>query len=575
MTLYIIMNRKTYSENHETVRISYPKELNKACIVCGSKVKFKYPDGGKLVHTLEGDIYQVMNYYACSDEVCEMSKKAFNPSPRFDYGDGYFGADVFRLVADEFLLFNQKPDQIHHRLITSYQLDISSATIARMCDDILQLKSLKIDEKTLEIIQEQGYILLGLDGQDPGRDAPSIWCFMDLISNRILATRKFDSFNHEVLYNTIEEILKLYGVKIIGWVSDKQNVITKCHDTFYLEIPHQYCQYHFLRNTWNHLVALDSTVYLALRKVINGLYIHSASKSTKVYFENVGKISVRKVFESVDKDFQAMIKVRNKTFKELRGMWLYETLEGYVEDMEQTIKDLDPTFRFTKIAVRTAAVLKIALHEVKENYKHSLPLFRNFQQIRGVFGDNKTSKTVKKASLGDIYSQILRDAKLMDSTLQLEDCKSFLPSKKRTAIEIMGEWCRLWASYLPGLFQYYGFPEIIKTNMKLEQGFGKEKQALFNRVAKANVAHMVATRGEDYLRIKHCTTEELRSDIVKEYSEELIKQLRAELSESIKKSTATRRTRSREYKGLTIASENDYHQNVQKKGEVVFVDDKD
>ena len=142
--MYIIMNRKTYSEKHETVRISYPKELNKAFIVCGSKEKFKYPDGGKLVHTLEGDIYQVMNYYACTNEVCELSEKAFNPKPIFDYGDGYFGADVFRLVADESLLFNQKLGQIHHRLITNYQLDISSATIARMCDDILKLKCPKM-----------------------------------------------------------------------------------------------------------------------------------------------------------------------------------------------------------------------------------------------------------------------------------------------------------------------------------------------------------------------------------------------------------------------------------------------
>ena len=62
---------------------------------------------------------------------------------------------------------------------------------------------------------------------------------------------------------------------------------------------------------------------------------------------------------------------------------------------------------------------------------------------------------------------------------------------------------------------------------------------------------------------------------MKEYSEELIKQLRAELSESIKKSTATRRTRSRQYKGLTIATDNYYHQGIKKKGEVVFVDDKD
>ena len=569
------MNRKTYSEDHKTVRISYPKELNKACVLCGSKVKYEYPDGGKLVHTLEGNIYQIMNLYSCTNEECEMSKNAFNPSPRFDYGDGYFGADVFRLVADEFLLFSQKPDQIYHRLTSKYQLDISNATIGRMCDDILMLKALKIDEKTIEIVSKQGFILLGLDGQDPGGDSPSIWCFMDMISSRILATRKFDSLDYEILHDTIEEIVKVYGIKVIGWVSDKQNVITKCHDEFYPKIPHQYCQYHFLRNTWNHLVALDSTVYLSLRKVINGLYIHSASKTTKVYFENVGKISVRKVFESVDKDLQAMIKVRNKTFKELRGMWLYETLEGYVDDMEQTIKDLDPSFRFTKIAVRTASALKTALLEVKENYEHSRPLFRYFQQIRGVFGDDNTAKKAKKAGLSELYSQILTEAKLLQPSLKLADCKSFLPSKKHTAVEIMGEWCRLWNSYLPGLFQYYDFPETIKTNMKLEQGFGKEKQAIFNRVAKANVVHMVATRGEDYLRIKHCTSEELKTDIVKEYSEEVIKQLRAELSKSIKQSTATRRTRSRRYEGLIIATEQYYHHIIQKQGECIFVENKD
>lgn len=569
------MNRETYSEEHETVRISYPKELNNACIVCGSEVKFMYPDGGKLVHTLEGDVYQVVNLYACTNENCVLSKKVFNPSPRFDYGGGYFGADVFRLVADEFLLFNQKPTQIHERLTEKYQLDVSDATIARMCDDILMLKAIKIDEKTLEIMKTQGYILLGLDGQDPGGDAPSIWCFMDLISNRILATRKFDSLDHEVLRDAIEEMVQHYGIKVIGWVSDKQGLITKCHDVFYPEIPHQYCQYHFLRNTWNHLVALDSNVYLSLKKVVNGLYIHSAKRSAKVYFENVGKMSVRKVFESVDKDLQAMIKVHNKTFKELRGTWLYGTLEGYVEDMERTIKDLDPTFRFTKIAARTASALKTALLEVKEYYERSCPLFRYFQQIRSVFGSDKTSKTAKKARLSKIYSQIFADAKLMDPALRLEDCKAFLPSKKRTAVEIAGEWYRLWKSYLPGLFQYYNFPEVIKTNMKLEQGFGKEKQALFNRVAKANVAHMIATRGEDYLRIKHCTAEELKADIVKEYSEELVKQLRAELSVSIKRSTATRCTRGRRYGGFTIASENYYRQITQKNGEAIFVDNKD
>ncbi len=46
-------------------------------------------------------------------------------------------------------------------------------------------------------------ILLGMDGQDPGTNAPAVWAFMDLISNRILATVKFETLDcnrlHEYL----------------------------------------------------------------------------------------------------------------------------------------------------------------------------------------------------------------------------------------------------------------------------------------------------------------------------------------------------------------------------------------
>ena len=59
------MNRKAYSDHYKTMRKFYPSELNKACIICGSKVKYEYPDGGKLVRTFEGDVYQIMNLYSC------------------------------------------------------------------------------------------------------------------------------------------------------------------------------------------------------------------------------------------------------------------------------------------------------------------------------------------------------------------------------------------------------------------------------------------------------------------------------------------------------------------------------
>ncbi|KKN05221.1 hypothetical protein LCGC14_1089560 [marine sediment metagenome] len=543
------------------MRLGYPKELNLKCPLCEHDVKYVYANGGKIVHTLNGDINQIVNLYKCTNGECEFHDKVFNPAPRFDYGGRYYGADVFRLIADEFLIYDLKSDQIYKRLTKKYQLSISPETVNRMCDDVLMLKSLKIDEKTLQIIREQGYILLGLDGQDPGGDAPALWNFMDLISNRVLATRKFDSLDYKTLHRNIEEICEVYGVKIIGWVSDKQNVITKCHDEFYADIPHQYCQYHFLRNTWNHLAALDSNIYMLLKKTITGLYIHTASKNTAVYFENVGKVSVRKAFKNTDKDLQVMIKARNKVFKELRGIWLYEKLTEYVGKMDELLKGLNPNFRFTKILNRTAVTLREALKEITRFYDDICELSNDFQQVRQILGENKTSKEEKVEKLGISYDLILTKAKKRTPELKEEDLRSFLPDKKKSTAEILGEWYRLWESYRNGLFEYYGFPELFKTNMVLEHGFSKEKQAILNRVAKGNISHMVATRGEDYLRIKHCTIEELEVDIVEQYSEEIMRKLRANLSANIKEQTAKWRTRSRHYEGLTVDI-SEYYQNI-------------
>lgn len=88
--------------------------------------------------------------------------------------------------------------------------------------------------------------------------------------------------------------------------------------------------------------------------------------------------------------------------------------------------------------------------------------------------------------------------------------------------------------------------------MELKRLFGKEKQAIFNRVAKANVCRIVATKGEDYLRILHCSPEELHSDIIKEYSEEIVKELRKELATNIKAMSEISHLRSMEHENFNL-----------------------
>lgn len=169
---------------------------------------------------------------------------------------------------------------------------------------------------------------------------------------------------------------------------------------------------------------------MPLKKAIGGLYIHTASKNSTVYFENVGKVSVREVFKNTDKDLQVMIKARNKVFKELRGVWLYEKLLEYVNKMDDVLKDLELNFRFTKILNRTAVTLREALNDVKHNYDDARELNDGFQQIRQIFGENKTSKEEKEEKLGIKYDSILAKAKQRTPELKTEDLKVFLPNKR-------------------------------------------------------------------------------------------------------------------------------------------------
>lgn len=545
------MNHVTYSSEYRTVRLTYPRELGGKCPICGAAVRFVEANAGKLVHCLEGDINQVVDLYRCTNNSCEMHDINFNPIARFDYGRRYYGADVLRFIADEVFSFDSTPDDVIKRLKRrAPRLEISGDTIRRISDDLILLKAFKIDQHTRERILKQGCIILGFDGQDPDGNAPAIWCFMDLISGRVLATVKLDSLDYSLLHDTIEAILRQYPVRVLGWVSDKQGVIVKCHDEYYPAIPHQYCQFHFLKHLWDHLECLDSAIFMPLKKAISGLYIHTANANVLVEFEGKGKMSVRTVFKQMDKDLQAMARARNKTFKCLRGLWLYSTIENYITEGRATVATMDPNYRLTKIMQKTIDSLQIALDDTGVIVDEIRMMESWFQKVRKILGTPEMEWHEKQRQIDLVFQEISVKVSTQNPRFKLEDCKSFLPKKGASAIKIMGEWCRLWNSYLPGLFQYEQFPGAYRTNTTLDNIFSVEKQELVSRVGKGNVSHITVTRGEAYLRLKCCDPAELTADIIPEFNEEVVRALRDDLRIAIHAQTDTWRTMSREYRGF-------------------------
>jgi glycosyltransferase involved in cell wall biosynthesis len=514
------------------IRISYPDSLNKQCPVCKNIVIHKYPTAGKLVHTLSGDIYQVVELYQCSNRDCPLHKNVFNPAPRFDYSNRSYGEDVIQWISGEMFLRKQSIIQIHNRITNEKNIDISLATIYNIANDIQVVKRYRIDETTLEIIKKQGYILLGLDGKDPDGGYDQFWNFKDLISNRILHTEYVSSINFESLHEIIERITALYNVPIIGWVSDKQGLIRKCHDEFYSDIPHAYCHYHFLANVFSYLSALDSYIFMKLKTAITGLYIHKADASVKVDFGTHGERSIRDVFSPIDKDLMYFTKATTVKFKRLRGLEIYTELPKYLSNLKETFKFFDKSARFTKILFNNIDILQNVLDEVKDRCMLVEKIWGIFSEICTVLGSEHYSSTIQSHYLYNLFGDLWNISLSLGCPYKSpDDCSSRLASKTMSEWECVCQMVRLFLSYEPGLFAYFKFPIPIKTNNSLETDFSQLSASFRGQSKKARTGLLYAYSAEEKIRFLHCDIEELTSNIIEDFERYNIDLLRISCQE--------------------------------------------
>lgn len=366
--------------------------------------------------------------------------------------------------------------------------------------------------------------------------------------------------DHRKLNQIVSEILQKYEVELIGVVSDKQGMIVKWHDTYYPDVPHQYCQFHFLQNLWSHLNLYDNRVFMGLKKVIKGLYIMHPDKDDRAYVEGMGYVELKTIFKEMVDDLSMMLKVRTKKFKLLRGLWLYEKLEEYVKGLNDALADLDDSSRITKLLIKTYNKLREGLSLYSEGYLNTLLLFEEFGKVRGILGDPNTSKSEKERLLKEEFEWLYELGSSTGLATPPSELRSFLARSNSSFQQILGEWYRLYSSYSGGLLNYYEFkvddPSKWRTNTGQEHAFSLQKQMLYDRSAKKDVSSGIVSYGELFLRLIHSERAELESDIVNEYHEVEIKHLREALQRNKSIISGRWRLRNKDYLGyLKIITE--------------------
>nr|MDO8117017.1 hypothetical protein [Candidatus Sigynarchaeota archaeon] len=398
----------------------------------------------------------------------------------------------------------------------------------------------KIDEKTVEIIKTQRMVLISMDGQKPEKDGSSLWLFVDVISNRVLRVAVLETADHETLHGILDSILNDFGVKMIGMISDKQGSIVTMHDLYYPDLPHQYCHFHFLQNLWSHLEAQDGHMHKELAKVINNMDIKSTARIKGIRLDIGEKEKVREVLGVIEKDLHKLVKNSTKKFDNLRGIDTFDKLAAWVNDVMVNCVNEDPSRWIVQKMIAIATVIGDSLEKMRSLYNDCKELNKRFQDIRSLLGDPNLARAEKILLLDGTFESIWKETPKPEGIESKDDLRSFLANISSTKEEILLKWVRLYESYKTGLFVYYDFPVIVRTNVDMEIKFGQEKSRLLSQCAKTQVGMQIRTRGGFILRELYAGKKEVEmiiEGIAGDYDEEQVNAGLEELDRHIKSET--------------------------------------
>lgn len=238
----------------------------KSCLSCGHDLQYRYRFSDNTIWTLDGPVKLNRNTYVCKTSDCDEYMKpvtALDESPKYHT----IGYDVLLMIG--LLKFNMglTGKVVAQRLLGKYKLSISKQQVTNLSKKYLMILGNKPQEKTLQQLRDRGKVILDIDGIKPEKGKKILYLIRDCRSGNVLLARTLKYNSTDQLELLLEEI-ELMQLDIIGIVSDKQRSIVDAVENIYPDHPHQFCQFHYLKNISKDFKETDLTLRKKLRKDI-------------------------------------------------------------------------------------------------------------------------------------------------------------------------------------------------------------------------------------------------------------------------------------------------------------------
>ncbi|NPV81601.1 MAG: transposase [Firmicutes bacterium] len=262
----------------EVERVTYRLE-NDTCLHCGGPIECCHAVWRKHIITLAGVLFVSNLGFRCTNPDCPhpgvvwrsaiadaMALKGFS-----------YGLDVVVHVGVLQLTHHYTREQIHRGMIER-GIDVSEREIQYLYEAYMRLLKYTNPQKIAGLapeIEKNGGMLISIDGVQSERGNETLWVVREALTNCALCAEVLMSSDAGSIKRLLKPVVES-GYPILGVISDAQSSIRAAVSELLPGVPHQYCQFHYLKDIAAPAVAEDGKLKTSIKNHLDeGRSIHA------------------------------------------------------------------------------------------------------------------------------------------------------------------------------------------------------------------------------------------------------------------------------------------------------------
>jgi hypothetical protein len=251
--------------------------LDRDCPICG-RMMHVCDHRYRRFHTLEGPVELVCKLNHCPDATCGGHSRTKSPELEITIAlpKWAIGWDVLCWIGQRRCSRHWSISQIQGELRDAYRIQLSEDSLGRYIRHYqIMLAARQQDPETLRRDYEAvAEIILSIDGLQPEKGHETLYVVRELTQKRVWFAEALISATADAVQRLIAEA-KAWAAAldkpVALWLSDRQDAFVTGIAAEFPDVPHRYCDNHFLRDVAKPVLEADSHAKVQMRRKVRGL----------------------------------------------------------------------------------------------------------------------------------------------------------------------------------------------------------------------------------------------------------------------------------------------------------------